>query len=254
MTELQFYHIILFSFLGLGGIVFIILLFIPAPYGKHTEKGWGLLINHKLAWIIQETPASLLMILYYCIGGRPITATMTILLVIWQTHYFHRAFIYPFLLRSSNKVPLTTVLLAVVFNIVNTYVQGRWLFSLAPDTMYSLDWLKDPRFIIGIMLFYSGYIINKHSDCILRNLRSPKENNYKIPHGGLFEHVSSPNYLGEIITWLGWTIATWSLAGVFFLVWTICNLGPRAWANHLWYKKTFPGYPEKRKVLVPYIF
>jgi len=143
---------------------------------------------------------------------------------------------------------------AILFNIVNTYLQGRWLFSFAPDTRYTLAWLQDPRFIIGIIIFYSGYIINKVSDNTLRNLRSPGQKGYRIPGGGLFEYVSCPNYLGEIITWTGWALATWSFAGIFFVVWSVANLGPRAWSSHHWYKKTFPDYPPKRKALIPYIF
>ncbi len=254
MAELQFYYLILFLFLVLALVVFIILLKTPAPYGKFIGKGWGPMINHKLGWIMQEAPASLLMFFYFFIGSRQINAILAILLIVWQTHYFHRAFIYPFMLRSGNKVPLTTVILAILFNIVNSYLQGRWLFSLAPDTMYSMEWLKDPRFIAGIIIFYSGYIINKVSDNKLRNLRGPGEKGYKIPRGWLFEYVSCPNYLGEMITWVGWTLATWSAAGIFFVVCTVANLGPRALSNHLWYKKTFPDYPPKRKALVPFIF
>jgi len=74
------------------------------------------------------------------------------------------------------------------------------------------------------------------------------------PHRGLFRYVSSPNYLGEIVEWIGWGVATWSLPGAAFALWTIANLTPRALANHKWYKKTFPQYPSKRKALVPFIF
>jgi 3-oxo-5-alpha-steroid 4-dehydrogenase 1 len=254
MTELQFYYIVLFSFLALAVALFIILLFMEAPYGRYVKKGWGALVNHKLGWVVQEAPASLLMLVYFLVDGRPIYATGIILLIVWETHYFHRAFIYPFMLRSGNKVPATTILLAVLFNVVNTYVQGRWLFKLAPENMYTTGWLTDPRFIIGVILFYAGYIINKQSDHLLRNLRAPGEGGYKVPRGGLFEYVSCPNYLGEMITWLGWAVATWSWAGVFFLVWTIANLGPRARRHHAWYKRTFPEYPKQRKALIPFVF
>ena len=51
---------------------------------------------------------------------------------------------------------------------------------------------------------------------ILRNLRAPGETGYKIPVGGLFRWVSSPNYFGELLEWTGWAIATWSIPGVAF--------------------------------------
>jgi hypothetical protein len=245
---------ILLSFLALGIITFIILLFITAPYGRHAVKGWGPLINNKFGWVIQEAPASLLMFFYFFFDSRPANITSVVLLLVWQSHYFHRAFIYPFMLRGNNPVPLSTVLFAVLFNIVNTYIQGRWLFKLSPEAMYTPDWLKDPRFIIGILVFFTGFIINKYSDYILRNLRKPGESGYTVPRGGLFDYISCPNYFGEMITWAGWAVATWSPGGIYFLIWTIANLGPRAWAHHNWYKKTFPDYPAKRKILIPFIY
>ncbi len=253
MEEHRLYYIVLFSFLALGAVVFIILQFIAAPYGRYANKKWGPLINNKLGWIIQESPASIMMFFYFLYSSRPSTITTIALLVVWQSHYFHRAFIYPFSLKGNNPVPLTTVLLAFLFNMVNSYIQGRWIFTLAPESMYNAAWLTDPRFITGVLLFFAGWVINKHSDHVLANLRAPGEKGYKIPRGGLFEYVSCPNYLGEMITWLGWTIATWSIGGIFFLLWTICNLGPRAFTHHKWYKKTFPDYPAKRKALIPFV-
>ena len=60
------------------------------------------------------------------------------------------------------------------------------------------------------------------------NLRKTKGNGYHIPEGFLFKYVSCPNYLGEIIEWLGWAILTLSPAGLVFFIWTFSNLVPRA--------------------------
>ena len=51
--------------------------------------------------------------------------------------------------------------------------------------------------------------------------------------------------------WTGWAIATWSLAGLVFPIWTFANLAPRAIKNHKWYKETFEDYPANRKALIP---
>jgi len=87
----------------------------------------------------------------------------------------------------------------------------------------------------------------------LFNLRKPGETGYKIPKGGLYRRISCPNYFGEILEWTGWAIATWSLSGLSFAIWTFANLVPRAVANHNWYKQKFPEYPENRKAVIPYI-
>jgi hypothetical protein len=146
------------------------------------------------------------------------------------------------------------MMFAFVFNLINTYIQARWIFVLAPAGLYSPAWLRDWRFISGIFLFYAGYIITKKADGILRSLRGPGESGYKMPRGWLFKYVSCPNYLGEIIEWTGWALAVWSLPGAVFLLWTLANLVPRARSHHVWYNQTFPEYPKSRRALIPYLF
>lgn len=50
--------------------------------------------------------------------------------------------------------------------------------------------------------------------------------------GGLFEYVSGANYLGEIVEWFGYAVATWSLAALSFAVFSLCFIGPRAFYHH----------------------
>ncbi len=107
--------------------------------------------------------------------------------------------------------------------------------------------------IIGASVFVIGWAINQHSDAVLRRLRGPGESGYKIPRGGLYRWVSCPNYLGEMLEWVGWAIAAWSLAGLAFAVFTIANLLPRALANHRWYQDKFADYPPERRAVVPFL-
>jgi steroid 5-alpha-reductase/3-oxo-5-alpha-steroid 4-dehydrogenase 1 len=102
-----------------------------------------------------------------------------------------------------------------------------------------------------VALFVLGFSINLQADTILINLRQPGETGYKIPRGGLFRLVSCPNYLGELIEWTGWAIATWSLPGLAFAVWTAANLVPRALSHHRWYRDRFPDYPAERRAVIP---
>jgi protein-S-isoprenylcysteine O-methyltransferase Ste14 len=106
----------------------------------------------------------------------------------------------------------------------------------------------------GVALFGLGQWINHQSDAILLALRAPGETGYKIPTGGLYRWVSCPNYLGELIIWTGWAVATWSSAGLSFAVYTFANLAPRAAANHRWYREQFPDYPPERRALIPFIW
>ena len=148
-------------------------------------------------------------------------------------------------------MPLTIVLMAIGFNLVNGYINGYWLGSLSGR--YEFSWMWDPRFIIGAVLFISGLVINWQTDNILIHLRKPGETGYVIPHGGLFTYISCPNHFGEIIEWCGFALMTWSLPGMAFAIWTFVNLVPRALHHHQWYTKQFPEYPKERKALIPFI-
>jgi len=66
--------------------------------------------------------------------------------------------------------------------------------------------------------------------------------------------VASPNYFGEIVEWTGWALATWSLPGLAFALFTMANLVPRAHANRVWYIDTFPDYPRQRKRVIPFVY
>ena len=200
-----------------------------------------------------ETPPIVVFAVLYLTGNRVGNAVATSFLVLFLAHYVYRGWIYPFRLRTSGKrMPLVICALAFLTNIAIGYLQAYWLFHLAE--IRETSYLVDPRFLGGVTLFAFGYWLNHDSDARLRNLREPGETGYKIPHGGGFRHVSSPHYLGEIIEWTGWTIATWGLSTFAFLAWTLANLVPRANETHQWYRDKFDSYPHERKRVFPFIY
>jgi len=252
MKEYTVYSALLLGLLAVGVIVFISLWFIVAPYGRHARKGWGYSVGSKLAWVIMEAPVPVAFLVCFFLGGRFNIASIVFLLM-WEAHYIHRAFIYPFSLRgAARRMPLSVVSMGFLFNLMNGYLNGRYLYTFSDG--YNAAWLYDPRFIIGTALFITGFVINRRADQVLRGLRQAGESGYKISNDRLFRWVSSPNYLGEITIWIGWAVATWSWPGMVFAFWTIANLLPRARANHAWYKATFPDYPPERKALFPLVW
>jgi 3-oxo-5-alpha-steroid 4-dehydrogenase 1 len=253
MNEHLLYNSLLIATLAAGLITFIALFFIVAPYGRHVRKGWGYQIGNKLAWVLMEAASPIIFGACWLTGQYRFTAVSLAFLVFWEVHYVHRAFIYPFTLRGvERRMPLSIVFMGLSFNLINAYLNGRWVFQFSGG--YNTSWFIDPRFIVGVTLFVIGYIINREADLELRSLRPAGESGYKISNNRFYKWVSCPNYLGEITIWLGWAVMTWSWAGLAFAFWTVANLMPRARANHAWYQKTFPDYPPDRKALLPRIW
>ncbi|KAA0710638.1 3-oxo-5-alpha-steroid 4-dehydrogenase 1 [Triplophysa tibetana] len=140
-----------------------------------------------------------------------------------------RSLIYPFLIRGGKSTPFISFALAFVFCIYNGYLQTRYLSHYAE---YPPDWVTRPYFITGSCLWLTGWIINIHSDHILRNLRKPGETGYKIPRGGMFNYVSGANFFGEIVEWAGFALAAHSIHSAAFAIFTLVVLSSRAIAHH----------------------
>lgn len=252
MTELLTSPEFIWSWMGLAGVVLVSLMFISAPYGRHVRSGWGPLIPARLSWVVMELPALVIPVLCFIDSARWDDKVAMVFLGLWVCHYTYRSLVYPFLNRVPGKpVPLSIGAFAFVFNLVNGALQGTFLFLAAPR--HTMGWLTDGRFGLGLMLFVLGFIIHVRSDAILRRLRWTAGVGYRIPHGFMYRWVSAPNYLGEMVQWLGWALLTWSLAGASFAVWTVANLLPRALSNHRWYLENFEDYPPKRKAVLPFI-
>jgi len=232
-------------------VVLFSLLRITAPYGRHHAPGWGPSLPNRLAWFLMELPALLVPALVLVAGLTERLPAAWVPWLMWSTHYGYRTLVFPALMRPSGKnFPLLLVVFAISFNILNGYNNAQALL----DNVESGIPLLTGHFILGSLLFCMGFWIHLQSDAIIRQLRADGSTGYRIPQGFLFRFVGSPQYLGEIIQWMGWAVLTWSWAGLAFALFTACNLVPRALADHNWYEKNFENYPEQRKVIIPGVF
>ena len=232
-------------------VVLLALLWLPAPYGRHHKPGWGATLPNRMAWMLMEVPA--LLVITWLVLSSPVRSSPVTLvpLCFWCIHYAYRTLVFPALMRPSSRTfPVLLVLFAIAFNILNGDNNAQ---ALIGNGVRGLP-LMTSHFIIGALVFVSGFVLHVYSDAVIRGLRGKGESGYAIPQGGLFRWVSSPNYLGEMIQWAGWAILTWSMAGLAFALFTICNLLPRAISNHRWYLEQFNNYPRSRRILVPGLF
>ncbi len=236
--------------LGLALPTALALVRIAAPYGRHARAGWGPTLPARLGWLLMESPASLWFLAVYLAGPARASPAPLALLALWQLHYLHRAFVYPLRMRPGGRMPVAVALLAVLFNLLNGFTNAR---ATSGAAAHGGAWLGDPRFLAGAAVFLAGFALNLWSDRALARLRAPGETGHRVPRGGPFEWVSCPNYLGEVVEWAGWALASWSLAGLAFAVYTAANLVPRARSHHTWYRARFPAYPPGRRAILPFL-
>ena len=237
------FHIFLAVMTGIAVIVFVALYFVKAGYGMFFDAKWGRPINNRMA-------------LFWYFSDRGYELVPLIFFIFFEIHYFQRAFIFPLLLKGKGRMPMGIMLMGITFNVLNACMQGGWIFYFAPSDLYTLEWLTSPQFIIGTVLFFAGMFTNIQSDHIIRHLRRPGDTGHYLPKGGMFRYVTSANYFGEIVEWIGFAILSWSLSGAVFAIWTFANLVPRANTIYHKYLGMFGDEVKKRRLkrVIPFIY
>lgn len=256
MFSVQTFTIVLIVMTVMAVVVFVSLFFVDAGYGRFYAPKWGPAIDNRLGWMLMEAPVFVAMLLLWWLSDRREDGIRLVFLLLFELHYFHRAFVFPWLMRGRSKMPLSIIGTAVLFNTLNAYMQGGWLFYVSPVDYYSADWLTSVPFLAGTALFLFGMGVNIHSDRIIRNLRKPGDTAHYLPRGGMFRWVTSANYFGELVEWTGFAILTWSVSGAVFALWTFANLAPRAARIYNGYRQEFPEQLDTRttKRIIPFIF
>jgi 3-oxo-5-alpha-steroid 4-dehydrogenase 1 len=181
MTELTFYRYLLGAWVLLALTVAPYLLLRPAPYGRHGRPGWGPVVKARTAWVLMELPSPLLMTILFCIGDSPTNLPALAALALWLGHYVYRTFVFAWLLPFTSKpMPVLVMGSGAFFNVVNAYLNGRWLFALSPTRPTA--WLTSLPFLAGVVLFVAGFLIHVFADRELRRLRRQSGGAYAVPH------------------------------------------------------------------------
>ncbi len=251
----QTFELLLWGMCVLAGIVYISLFYVRAGYGMFRTPRWGFSVGNKVGWVLMEAPVFLVM--GYLWAGSPVRfqAAPLVFFLLFELHYFQRSFIFPFLLRGKGRMPVSILLMGVVFNVLNGFIQGEWLFYLAPDNLYTEAWFGTWPFVAGTILFFVGMGINLHSDRVVRRLRKPGDTRHYLPQKGMYRYVTSANYFGECVEWTGFAVLTCSPAAWVFVWWTFANLAPRAHAIRNRYREEFGAEAVgKRKRLIPFVY
>ena len=128
---------------------------------------WGLPVNAKVAWIVQEIPCVIIGGSNMLLGkSECLDATVNqILLSLFMMHYTNRSLVYPLRMRGSKPTPFLVMMMAWTFCVINGYMQTRMLTHVRA---YEESWFLQPQFAGGIFIFLTGLWINLQSDEILR--------------------------------------------------------------------------------------
>lgn len=166
-------------------------------------------------------------------GERVIHPVQTYALYYWCFHYAKRILETFFVHRFSHA---TSPLSNVFRNCAYYWTFGSYIAYYVNHPLYTP--VNDLQMKIGFGFGILCQISNFYCHIILKNLRSPGgEGGYQIPRGFLFNIVTCANYTTEIYQWLGFNIATQTVAGYIFLVVATFIMTNWALAKHRRLKK-----------------
>ncbi|KAK4750282.1 hypothetical protein SAY87_027731 [Trapa incisa] len=107
----------------------------------------------------------------------------------------------------------------------------------------------------GLALFAIGMAGNFYHHLILSRLRSHRsEKEYTVPRGGLFDYVTCPHYLFEIIDFMGISLISQTVYSFAFTIATTIYLMGRSYATRRWYLAKFDDFPRDVKALFPFVY
>ena len=168
--------------IALAFMVFAGLRFITPGYGMFYSPKWGPSLGNRLGWIVMEAPVFICMAILWLCSGRSGQPALVVMASLFMLHYFQRSFVFPLLIKGKSRMPLAIILMGCVFNVVNAYLLGGWLFYVSPADEYTESWLLSPKFFLGVVIFFAGMAINLHSDNIIRHLRKHGDRRHYIPN------------------------------------------------------------------------
>uniref|UniRef100_A0A0E0JE27 3-oxo-5-alpha-steroid 4-dehydrogenase C-terminal domain-containing protein n=1 Tax=Oryza punctata TaxID=4537 RepID=A0A0E0JE27_ORYPU len=191
-------------------------------------------------------------------GERVMRPVQTYAMYYWCFHYFKRIMETFFVHRFSHA---TSPVSNVFRNCAYYWTFGAYIAYYCNHPLYTP--VSELQVKIGFGFGILCQIANFYCHILLRNLRSPSGNGgYQIPRGFLFNIVTCANYTTEIYQWLGFNIATQTVAGYVFLVVAASIMTNWALGKHRRLKKASmlfdgkdgrPKYPRRWVILPPFL-
>ena len=244
----------------------------------------GCRVPQRVAHVLSDGPSGVILvaILFAALPhGETRGPVASTLFALWVLHYLHRGFVHPFVMKYSEATVDVGIMVGGMFpNLCVCSAVALHLRYVPYPDCYACD----PRFIIGLVLFVTGFVINRWADWHLRCLRVQRDreieeavlhanthgigdpsssrpnvglDRYVIPTTFLYRFICNPNYFGELVQWVGWAVASWSFIGLAWVAFCVSTFLPRSLANLSWYVAKF-GHDrlprgEQWKALIPFV-
>jgi very-long-chain enoyl-CoA reductase len=188
-------------------------------------------------------------------AAAPVRSAAWLAAALWSFHFARRAAESAWVHRYGKaRVPTGDVVTEYLY---------YWGFAAWNAFSLTSASYREPALwlvVVGVALFVIVESGNARAHRMLRDLRPLGTKTRVIPRGFLFEQVSCPHYLFEILSWVGFALVTETWAARAFLVVGAGILGSWAHARHVAYRKDFDGqegrelYPSRRRALIPGVF
>ena len=207
-------------------------------------------LNPRVGWWLMELPVTISFLYFFFVKGgtqsqQPVPRLMAAIMCL---HYSYRGWLFPFLIRShkDSQFCIVPAVGGSLVTITHGYLNAKWFGEHGKHL--NSEWLRNPRFLAGIFVYFSGLGLVLYHDHVIRSLRSfdPNTPRYSIPTGGFFDFVTCGQYLAELWCFTGFALLSCGPNGLFIVLVSFVNLVPRAAQTTAWYREKFGDeYPDR---------
>ncbi|KAL6647018.1 hypothetical protein ACP70R_014455 [Stipagrostis hirtigluma subsp. patula] len=214
---------------------------------KRGAGAGGALLSSRDGMLVAYAPALVAAAASFAVPGAVEGARAQLLSAALAVHFLKRVLEVLFVHRYSGSMPLATALTISTSYLLNTatMIYAQRLSHGLPDPPVDLLYP-------GVVAVAVGLAGNFYHHRLLAGLRGGDEG-YKIPRGGLFELVTCPHYLFEIVGFFGFAMIAQTVYGLAWASGTAAYLAGRSCATRRWYESKFEGFPARIKALLPYV-
>ncbi|KAE8773636.1 Trans-2,3-enoyl-CoA reductase [Hordeum vulgare] len=210
----------------------------------------GALLSSRDGMLVAYAPALVAAAASFVVPGAVEGLRAELLAAALAVHFLKRVLEVLFIHRYSGNMPLNTAL-----TISSSYLLSAITMIYAQHLAVGLPDPTTDLLYPGVLLFTVGIAGNFYHHYLLSQLRKGGDDDkgYKIPKGGLFEFVTCPHYLFEIIGFFGFAMISQTVYALAMASGTAAYLIGRSFATRRWYESKFEEFPTTIKALIPYI-